>query len=63
MSCDCEMKRAMREQDRVGELAKKAAVLDQCMYAVFLRTDGTYGFGRYGTSDITGEIVELKHYL
>ena len=63
MSCDCEMRRAMSELDRVGDLAKKAAVLDQCIYAVFHRSDGTYGFGRYGTSDITGEVVELKHYL
>ena len=63
MSCDCENKKAMSEQGRVSALARRAAMLDKQIYAVFLRSDGTYGFGRYNTPDVEGNIVEYRHYL
>ena len=63
MSCDCENKKVMSEQSRVSGLARKAAMLDRQIYAVFLRSDGTYGFGRCNTPDVTGKIVEYRHYM
>ena len=52
----------MSEQDRVSELARKTAVMDGCIYVVYLKDDGTYSFDRYGT-EIKGKIVEFRHYL
>ena len=53
----------MSEQERVSDLARKAAILDKQIYAVFHRSDGTFGIGRYNTPDVTGSIVEYRHYL
>lgn len=62
MSCGCENKKIMCEYAHVSELARKAAILDQCVYVVYLRTDGTYGFDK-ACSEIDGMIVEYRHYL
>ena len=62
MSCGCEMKRILSELCRVSELARKAAILDKCIYVVYLKSDGTYTFEMEG-QEITGEIVEYRHYL
>ena len=46
----------------VSELARKAAILEHCIYVVYRRQDGTYGFDKAG-SEIDGKIVEFRHYL
>ena len=50
------------ELERISDLAKKAAVLDGCMYVVYQKEDGTYAFDRLGV-EIKGKIVEYRHYL
>lgn len=62
MSCGCEIKKEMSELNRVSDLARKAAVLDECIYVVYLKADGTYSFDKLGT-EIKGTIVEYRHYL
>lgn len=62
MSCGCEIKKEMSELDRVSDLARKAAVLDECIYVVYLKADGTYSFDKLET-EIKGTIVEYRHYL
>lgn len=64
MSCGCEHRKLLSERERVSELARKAAVMEQCMYVVYRRKDGTYGFDRYEPGmDVPGEVVEYRHYL
>lgn len=62
MSCGCDNKKIMCEYAHVSELARKAAILEQCIYVVYRRPDGAYGFDKAG-SEIDGEIVEFRHYL
>lgn len=62
MSCSCENKKILCEYAHVSELARKAAILDHCIYVVYRRTDGTYGFDK-AFSEIGGIIVEYRHYL
>lgn len=61
MSCGCENKKIMCEWSRISELARKAAVMEGVIYAVYLIDDGTYHFGRIG--EVEGIIVEYRHYL
>ena len=63
MSCGCENKKAMSELSRVSELARKAAVMEQAIMAVYRKSDGSYTFGQYSTDEVHGTIVELRHYL
>ena len=58
----CENKKLQSELDRISELAKKAAVLDGCMYVVYQKEDGTYAFDK-ADSEINGTIIEYRHYL
>lgn len=62
MSCGCENKKIMGELDKVSDLARKAAILDGCIYVVYKKADGTYAFDKDGT-EIKGTIVEYRHYL
>lgn len=62
MSCSCDNRKLLSELDRVSELAKKAAVLDGCIYCVYLKPDGTYAFDKKGI-EINGVVIEYKHYL
>ena len=62
MSCGCKIKNEMSELERVSELARKAAMLDECIYVIYLKADGSYSFDRLGT-EIKGTIVEYRHYL
>lgn len=62
MSCMCEQRKKMSEGQYVSSLARKAAILDGCMYAVYKKKDGTYSFDRVGR-EIKGVIVEFRHYL
>ena len=62
MGCMCENRKLQRELDRISELAKKAAVLDSCMYVVYQKEDGTYAFDKVGF-EIKGKIIEFRHYL
>lgn len=62
MSCGCENRTIMCEYAHVSELARKAAILEQCIYVVYRRPGGEYGFDKAG-SEIDGEIVEFRHYL
>jgi hypothetical protein len=58
----CEQKERMSKVCYVSELARKAAVLDGCMYVVYQKKDGSYSFDRLG-QEIKGIIVEYRHYL
>lgn len=62
MACGCKIKKEMSELERVSELARKAAMLDECIYVIYLKADGSYSFDRLGT-EIKGTIVEYRHYL
>lgn len=62
MSCSCERKKLMSEQSRVSELARKCAILEQTMVAVYKKADGTFSFAPVG-EEFQGEIVEYRHYL
>jgi len=62
MSCGCEIKKAQSEKERISALARKYAVMEQTMVAVYLKADGTFSFAPAGES-IEGEIVEYRHYL
>jgi len=55
MACSCEIKKMQSELERISDLAKKAAVLDGCMYVVYQKEDGTYAFDKLG--------VEIKRLL
>ena len=39
MACGCEIKKMQSELDRISELAKKAAILDGCMYVVYQKEE------------------------
>lgn len=62
MSCSCINRKLMSEQTRVSDLARKCAILEQTMVAVYRKADGTYSFAPAG-EEIKGEIVEYRHYL
>ncbi|MDD3038820.1 hypothetical protein [Bacteroides sp.] len=62
MGCMCENRKLQCELDRISELAKKAAVLDGCIYVVYQKEDGIYAFDKLGV-EINGTIVEYRHYL
>lgn len=62
MSCNCERKKIMSEQAHVSELARKCAILEQKMVAVYKKADGTFSFAPVD-EEIKGEIVEYRHYL
>lgn len=64
MGCGCEHRKLLGERERISELARKAAVLDRCMYVVYRKPDGTYAFDRYDPDrEVPGEVVEYRHYL
>lgn len=52
----------MSELDRVSDLARKFAVMEQTMTVVYKKADGTFSFAPVG-EEINGEIVEYRHYL
>lgn len=58
MACGCEIKKMQSELDRISELAKKAAILDGCMYVVYQKEDGTYAFDKVG-NEIKGKITNI----
>ena len=62
MSGSCERKKLMSEQTRVSELARKCAIMEQTMVAVYKKADGTFSFAPVG-EETKGEIVEYRHYL
>lgn len=62
MSCGCENKKKASEYDRQRDLAKKYAVLEQCIVVLRLKDDGTYTFNRADAGGV-GRIVEYIHYL
>ena len=62
MACGCEIKKMQSELDRISELAKKAAILDGCMYVVNQKEDGNYALDKVD-DEIKGKIIEYRHYL
>ena len=62
MSCSCERKKLMSELADTRLLARKCAILEQTMVAVYKKTDGTFSFAPVG-EEFQGEIVEYRHYL
>lgn len=61
MSCGCENKKIMCEYSHMRELAKKAAMLEECVYVVYKKHDGTYSFDK--ASEITDNIVEYIYHI
>jgi len=62
MSCGCENKKKAGEYERMKSLAKKAAVLNECIVELRLRDDGTYTFSCRGAGG-SGKVIEYIHYL
>lgn len=62
MSCRCENKKTMCEYSHVSELARKTAILERCIYVVYKKADGTFGFDKIG-AEIEGTNVEYRHFL
>jgi hypothetical protein len=52
----------MSDLERVSGLARKAAMLEGKVMAVFRRSDGTYGFCSVGECGVV-DVVEYRHYL
>ena len=61
MNCMCNTKQIQSELCRISELARKAAILDECIYVVYRKSDGTYAFDRVG-QEIREHIVEFRHF-
>lgn len=57
MSCDCEHKRLGGEIDRIRNLAKAYARLEETTVAIYRNLDGTYGFCSV-SEEINKPIVE-----
>lgn len=62
MSCACENKKKASEIERISSLARKMAIIEQCIYEVRLNDDGTYTFCKSG-SETKGILIEYRHYL
>lgn len=62
MACSCLNKIRQSDRDIQSELARKAAMLDGEIYALYQRPDGTYGMERI-SAEIKYPIVEYRHYL
>ena len=58
----CKNKKVMCECSYMSELARKTAILEQCIYVVYKKTDGTFGFEKVG-AEIEGAIVEFRHFM
>ena len=52
----------MSDYDRVSGIASKAARMEGVVMVVFRKPDGSYGFGKEGTEEIKGEIVEYRYF-
>lgn len=62
MSCECENKKRASELERISSLARKMAIIEQCIFVVRMLDDGTYSFNKIGF-DNNGLIIEYRHYL
>ncbi|MBR2300794.1 MAG: hypothetical protein IKA41_02450 [Bacteroidaceae bacterium] len=62
MACECEYKKRMSNVDIVSDLARKVAIMEQSIYVVYRKEDGTYSFCKLG-EEINGTIIEYRHYL
>ena len=51
------------ELERVSDLAKKAAILNGCMYVVYQKEDGTYAFDKIGVEIKEGMKESREDYL
>lgn len=61
MSCQCENKKRREDYEKQYNLAKKFAVMEQCIVVMCKKSDGSYVFTRLGER-FEGEIVEYIHY-
>jgi len=52
----------MSNIELVSELARKVAIMEQSIYVVYRKEDGTCSFCKLG-EDISGAIIEYRHYL
>ena len=62
MACSCMNKIRQSDRDIQSELARKAAMLDGEIYALYQKPYGTYGFDKI-SAEIKHPIVEYRHYL
>lgn len=62
MSCGCYNKQKEEDLKRMRELAKKAAHMEEKIYVLFCKQDGTYSFVPEGI-EYNGKFIEFIHYL
>lgn len=62
MACECEYKKRMSDIEIVSDIARKVAIMEQSIYVVYQKEDGTYSFCKLG-EEISGTIIEYRHYL
>jgi hypothetical protein len=60
MSCWCK-NRDWSTIERIRELAKKSAKMDECVYVLYKKRDGSYGFCKE-IDNYLGEFVEYIYY-
>lgn len=62
--CNCsQQNKEMANHDNMLRLAYKAAAMDQRIYAIIKKEDGTYTFEPIDAIGSKGEITEYIHYL
>lgn len=59
MSCFCEGNKKVFDLQSMRELAKKSARMDGCLYVLYLKKDGTYGFCR----EEDAASYDIKEYI
>lgn len=62
MSCACQNKNLASELERIRGLARKMAIIEQCVSEIRKHNDGSYSFNKIGYGN-KGSIVEYRHYL
>ena len=62
MSCACQNKKLASELERISKLARKMAIIEQCVSEIRKHSDGTYSYNKLGYGS-KGEVVEYRHYL
>lgn len=59
MSCACENRRISQEYERMRRLAKAWAAIEEKAAALYLNTDGTYGFSDAEDDNTEKRIIEI----
>lgn len=60
MSCGCEGNRRMKDIAAMRNLAKAAARMEGCVFIVYERKDGTFGFCKEN-EEYNGKLIEYVY--